>query len=200
LPPHIETATNTQTLFNYVNVIMGSGFLTIPYACKAGGWAALGVLWVLGAIFAATGLLVLDLCKRVDARRAAGSGKGSAAAAALQPAGYEDVAEEAFGPAGRKVVGLIMYAELLGICTVYLVLEAAALAALLGQSQLGALVESFRHAMPPGGNPWVLLSSLVVIPTVLLPGAPLSCFHALPLPLRGSHAPVCFTANCLLIP
>jgi amino acid permease len=96
------------------------------------------VLWVLGAVFTWTGLVVLDCCKRVDAARAAAAAAASASAAAAttaaaaaaaapprpaEPAGYEDVAEAAFGGLGRKLVGLVMYAELLGICTVYLVLE-----------------------------------------------------------------------------
>lgn len=52
------------------------------------------------------------------------------AAAALPPppaaAGYEDVAGAAFGPLGRLFVSGVMYAELLGICCVYVVLEVGA--------------------------------------------------------------------------
>jgi predicted lipid-binding transport protein (Tim44 family) len=47
----------------------------------------------------------------------------SAAAAAAAPSGYEDVAEAAFGRLGRLLVSGLMYAELLGICCVYVVLE-----------------------------------------------------------------------------
>lgn len=43
--------------------------------------------------------------------------------AAASPAGYEAVAGCAFGPLGLAVVSGIMYAELLGICCVYVVLE-----------------------------------------------------------------------------
>jgi hypothetical protein len=47
----------------------------------------------------------------------------TAATTAAAPSGYEDVAEAAFGRLGRVLVSGLMYAELLGICCVYVVLE-----------------------------------------------------------------------------
>lgn len=102
---------------------MGAGFVAMPYACRAGGWAALGVLWALGGVFLWTGLAVLDAAARVAASRNAACDETNGGGGGGGPAGYEDVAEAAFGAAGRRLVSLIMYAELLGICTVYLVLE-----------------------------------------------------------------------------
>lgn len=129
-------ATNTQTLFNLVNVIMGAGFVTMPYACRMGGWAALAVVWSLCFVFAWTGAVVLDCCARVDAARAAAGeengprkpqqGAPPAGAPRAPRAGYEDAAEAAFGPVARGVVSAMMYAELLGICIVYFVLEVGA--------------------------------------------------------------------------
>eukprot|EP00775_Hariotina_reticulata_P003016 gene3016-3297_t len=82
---------------------MGAGYVSIPYACFQGGWAALAVLWLLGACFCYTG---------------AGTPE------AEQPqAGYESVAAAAFGKLGLAAVSSVMYAELLGICCVYVVLE-----------------------------------------------------------------------------
>jgi hypothetical protein len=37
-------ATSQEALFNCVNILLGCGVLTIPYALQEGGWAALGVL------------------------------------------------------------------------------------------------------------------------------------------------------------
>jgi hypothetical protein len=117
-----------------------AGAVTIPYACALGGWASIGlVLFPLGVVFAYTGLVVLRCCALVDARRAgaagggggeagpagakargggsgevvgSGGGSGGGQAAAAAPAGYEDVAEAAFGPAARRLVSGLMYAEL----------------------------------------------------------------------------------------
>lgn len=70
------------------------------------------------------GRALLQCCKLVNKERAAAaaSGKGSNSSVAAA-AGYEAVAERAFGPAGLAIVSGIMYAELLGICCVYVVLE-----------------------------------------------------------------------------
>jgi hypothetical protein len=96
------------------------------------------VLWLLGAVFCWTGNVVLQLCSRVDAtnqqtRAAAKQHQASGSPSQQQPvagapspppaAGYEAVAEAAFGRAGRLAVSGMMYAELLGLCCVYLVLE-----------------------------------------------------------------------------
>jgi hypothetical protein len=62
----------------------------------------------------------------------------SLAAAAAGPAGYEDVAGAAFGWLGRLLVSGVMYAELLGICCVYIVLEVGGcVCALSGCNQSG---------------------------------------------------------------
>jgi vesicular inhibitory amino acid transporter len=153
-----------QTVFNLVNVIMGAGYVSIPFALKQGGWVALAVLWLLGAFFCYTGLALLECCRSIEQQQqqqhqqhqrdqssrsssstvaglpktapaAAGGSEPPAAAAAAAAgakgggssyqytAGYEDVAAAAFGPLGKVAVSAIMYAELLGICCVYVTLE-----------------------------------------------------------------------------
>lgn len=193
------------TVFTLINVIMGAGYVSIPFACRCvglaglttesvspadcrfkplttpalrcsalcrqGGWAALALLWLLGAVFCYTGepdgggggsggskgsavcagstsrqvLLcvgfvacagntVLQCCELVDKQRQQqqqqvpqaqpdGATQQHQTAAAAPAAGYEDVAGAAFGQFGRMLVSGVMYAELLGICCVYVVLE-----------------------------------------------------------------------------
>ena len=144
-----STASMPQTVFNLVNVIMGAGYVSIPFALKQGGWAALGVLWLLGLFFCYTGHALLQCCRKIEQQQqqqqqppqrehgasplspsqaqGAGGSKsdaGSAAAGGISyTAGYEDVAAAAFGPVGKVAVSAIMYAELLGICCVYVTLE-----------------------------------------------------------------------------
>jgi vesicular inhibitory amino acid transporter len=60
--------------------------------------------------------MVLKCCAVVEARQGAGAA----------PCGYEAVAGAAFGGAGRALVSAVMYAELLGLCCCYLVLEVRA--------------------------------------------------------------------------
>ena len=49
-------ATTIQTLFNSINVLLGVGVLTVPYAISEGGWAAVAVLALLGLITNYTGM------------------------------------------------------------------------------------------------------------------------------------------------
>ena len=49
------SANETQTLFNSINVLLGVGVLTVPYAIALGGWVAVGVLALLGVLTNYTG-------------------------------------------------------------------------------------------------------------------------------------------------
>jgi vesicular inhibitory amino acid transporter len=118
-----------QTVFNLVNVIMGAGYVSIPFALKQGGWAALGVLWLLGLVFCWTGVVLLQCCRYLEQQApsptSTTNNQQQQHPKALLPytATYEDLAAAAFGAAGRQLVSGVMYAELLGICCVYIVLE-----------------------------------------------------------------------------
>jgi hypothetical protein len=50
------------------NVIVGAGYVSIAYACTLGGWATIGVLWLLGAVFCYTG--ARRVCRVPGMRRA----------------------------------------------------------------------------------------------------------------------------------
>ena len=55
--PQAATGTSTfvQAVFNVVNVMMGVGLLTLPYALKSSGWIGIGLLWLMGIICNYTG-------------------------------------------------------------------------------------------------------------------------------------------------
>ena len=45
----VKGATSQEALFNCVNILLGCGVLSIPYALEEGGWAAfavLGLMWI----------------------------------------------------------------------------------------------------------------------------------------------------------
>ena len=48
-------ATSVQALFNAINILLGVGVLTVPYAIAEGGWAAVLLLALLGVITNYTG-------------------------------------------------------------------------------------------------------------------------------------------------
>ena len=49
-PSSAGTSTFLQAVLNVMNILMGVGLLSIPYALKEAGWVGLGVLAVLGLI------------------------------------------------------------------------------------------------------------------------------------------------------
>lgn len=51
----VEGCTFNQALLNAVNILLGVGLLSIPFAMAEGGWAALGTLGLLGVITNYTG-------------------------------------------------------------------------------------------------------------------------------------------------
>jgi vesicular inhibitory amino acid transporter len=64
-------STAAEALYNCVNILLGCGVLTIPYALNEGGWAALGVLALMGLStnYTGPGLFLCSsffLCMRVQ--------------------------------------------------------------------------------------------------------------------------------------
>jgi hypothetical protein len=67
-------STAAEALYNCVNILLGCGVLTIPYALNEGGWAALGVLALMGlstnytgpGLFLCSSFLVHARAKWVD--------------------------------------------------------------------------------------------------------------------------------------
>lgn len=50
-----QGSTVTQAVFNVVNVMMGVGLLSLPFALKSSGWIGIGLLWLMGFVANYTG-------------------------------------------------------------------------------------------------------------------------------------------------
>ncbi|PNH12095.1 Vacuolar amino acid transporter 1 [Tetrabaena socialis] len=108
----IEQISRARAVFNVVNVMMGVGLLSLPFALKSSGWVGLLVLWVMGI---ATNYTAKVLCECAEAVTARNPGGGAVS--------YEDIAEAAFGPIGRVIISAIIYVELFGTCALLFILE-----------------------------------------------------------------------------
>lgn len=53
--PMPQGSTVTQAVFNVVNVMMGVGLLSLPFALKSSGWIGIGLLWLMGFVANYTG-------------------------------------------------------------------------------------------------------------------------------------------------
>eukprot|EP00898_Chlorokybus_atmophyticus_P002793 jgi/Chlat1/3514/Chrsp23S03706 len=142
----------SAALVNCVNILLGVGLLSIPFALKVGGWGALGVLALLGIVTNYTGKL-LGYCQ--DKVCLAGSQKGTTGSKRFVRGleSYEDIGEAAFGDIGRKFITFILYTELVGTCGLFFILEGDNITRLIG------------------GDPRTVmyLSAFAFIPTTWLP-------------------------------
>lgn len=136
------TSSTSQAMANSVNILLGVGLLSVPYALKEGGWAGLGVLTLLGLMTNYTGK-VLIRCQQEGSLPALNAGSGGArdgkeevqAEGARRPLmSYEDIGEAAFGPSGRTFITWVLYTELIGTCALFFILEGDHLAILLNDA------------------------------------------------------------------
>lgn len=135
----------SQAVVNILNLMLGVGLLSIPFALSQSGWIGLCVLWFFTFITNYTGKALVD-CHTVVQQRQGG-----------KRIGYEDIAEAAFGSIGRKLVSAIMYTELFGTCCLLSIFQGDNFFKLLGDS----------FASSPKG--YMLLGALAIIPTMWLP-------------------------------
>ncbi|GFR41259.1 hypothetical protein Agub_g1934 [Astrephomene gubernaculifera] len=141
-------STFVQAVFNVVNVMMGVGLLSLPFALKSSGWVGLIVLWVMGI---ATNYTAKVLCECAEVVRKRGVAPGGAV-------GYEEIAEASFGKIGRLLISAIIYVELFGTCALLFILEGDNMFKLFGASPLAS-----SPAM------YMLVAAALMIPTVWLP-------------------------------
>ena len=148
---------DTEALFNTTNMLLGVGLLGLPYAYSIGGFATTGVLLVLGLTTLMTGKWLAQ-CQR--------AGPGGLLRT------YEDIGEHAFGLPGRWVVMLVLYTELIGTGSLFLILEADHLR-LLGGDALSTLTASVQGLGPVLGlgrasesTVLLCLSALIMLPTM----------------------------------
>jgi len=106
-------SSTAQAMANTVNILLGVGTLSVPFALAEAGWSGLGVLAVLGVATNYTGKILIK-CQRRSAC-----------------ASYEDIGEAAFGRAGRGFITSVLYTELIGTAGLFFILEGDHLAKLL---------------------------------------------------------------------
>mmetsp|Transcript_16782 Transcript_16782/g.54157 ORF Transcript_16782/g.54157 Transcript_16782/m.54157 type:complete len:134 (+) Transcript_16782:119-520(+) len=119
--------TATQTTINIVNLIVGAGILTVPYAFRAGGWVVLPIVVVLVLIFTFTGVLIVWCIQKIESDLTV-----------LEDTGQRDfafLARKAFGQVGQRIIGACFAVELGMYSAYYLILIAT--------------------NMPRCSNPWV---------------------------------------------
>eukprot|EP00959_Pyramimonas_sp_CCMP1952_P081419 1701041-Pyramimonas_sp.AAC.1 len=149
-------ATFNESLFNSVNILLGVGLLSVPFAIHEGGWAALLVLALLGAATNFTGKLIVRCQEKIYAGRTE----------LCTPMGtYEDIGQAAFGDWGRQFITLVLYTELIGTCGLFFILEGDHLAALLhiGPESKAALMMAAALVMVPLASPVVFDQTLPLV-------------------------------------
>ncbi|CAO2203923.1 unnamed protein product [Urochloa humidicola] len=141
-------ASFSRSCLNLSNVISGVGMLSVPYALAQGGWLSLALFALVGAVCFYTGELVAR-CMR--------AGGGAVRS-------YPDIGQLAFGRAGRKAIGAVMYAELYLVAISFLVLEG---------DNLDKLLPGAAVALPGGGllrgrQLFIVAAAAVILPTTWL--------------------------------
>ncbi|KAL6593366.1 hypothetical protein ACP70R_049021 [Stipagrostis hirtigluma subsp. patula] len=125
----------------------GIGILSVPFALSQAGWLSLFIFIAIALICYYTGILLqrcIDSSSRIRS--------------------YPDIGEAAFGRKGRIVAATLMYLELYLCAIDFLILEGDNLDKLFPAA-------SFRiggHAKISGKHGFVLIASLVVLPTTWL--------------------------------
>eukprot|EP00873_Tetraselmis_striata_P016271 jgi/Tetstr1/436535/TSEL_025360.t1 len=140
-----DGSTFFQAVLNVMNILMGVGLLSIPYALGKSGWLGLVVLAFLGVMTNYSGKALVEAHNVVKTQ----SGK--------RIVGYEDIAEAALGKFGRAIVSGMVYVELSGTCALLFILQGDNLMNLLGAKVFAAK----KAAM--------FAAAAVIIPTVWLP-------------------------------
>jgi len=161
----VGSSTTEQALANSVNILLGVGTLSVPYALKESGWMGLLVLLLLGATTNYTGKTLIRCQRRgslpmrtnfntySDVNEDGAVQVVKKARRALTT--YEDIGEAAFGEFGRSLISWVLYAELIGTCGLFFILEG---------DHLKLLLESTMQSK----ETLMLLAAGVMIPTTWL--------------------------------
>ena len=162
----VGNSTTEQALANSVNILLGVGTLSVPYALRESGWAGIVVLLLLGATTNYTGKTLIRCQRRgslpmrtnfntySDVNEDGSVTVVKKARRALTT--YEDIGEAAFGEFGRSLISWVLYAELIGTCGLFFILEGDHLKLL------------FESTMSQSKETLMLLAAGVMIPTTWL--------------------------------
>eukprot|EP00873_Tetraselmis_striata_P039199 jgi/Tetstr1/459463/TSEL_004831.t1 len=101
------SATVLHSVFNVVNLFMGVGLLSLPYATKLGGWMALPALVLASALFCFSGHLIVSSFRKV-------TGPSHS---------YSALGERAYGRMGRRLVNICTLCDMFGGCAICLIMS-----------------------------------------------------------------------------
>ncbi|XP_065176165.1 vesicular inhibitory amino acid transporter-like [Sycon ciliatum] len=179
-----RSTSTAKTIWNIANAIQSVSVLSLPYAVFRGGWVALGALIVVAIMSNITGKLLIDclydkplpsMLSRITQHpvvaNVSAMGRINAASisvsesmpliAVSQPvlvrSTYASIGQACWPFGGQVIVLLVQCVELLGVCSLMLVLMGSAIGMLTSQW--------VDHSL----NVWITVSAGIVLPTVLLP-------------------------------
>eukprot|EP00281_Chroomonas_sp_CCMP1168_P028851 CAMPEP_0206244964 /NCGR_PEP_ID=MMETSP0047_2-20121206/18445_1 /ASSEMBLY_ACC=CAM_ASM_000192 /TAXON_ID=195065 /ORGANISM="Chroomonas mesostigmatica_cf, Strain CCMP1168" /LENGTH=561 /DNA_ID=CAMNT_0053670233 /DNA_START=129 /DNA_END=1814 /DNA_ORIENTATION=+ len=150
----VTLSTFWQSVFNSTNLLMGVGLLSLPYACKLSGWFGVVLLIFFSVVTNYTAKLlgkVMEYEPSVKLRNGPG---------AYTIYGFADMGMVAFGEPGRTFMWIVFVLETFGYACIYIIIESENL-----KSQL-KMLDAFATWGP---YEWMLLASLVFLPTMWLP-------------------------------
>jgi vesicular inhibitory amino acid transporter len=104
-PPHVGGTSVLESVCNVLNVYVGLGLLSKPYAIAMGGWLSVGALAVLCAVANVTGKLIVRCFAKLPREKQT----------------YAELGRLAFGEAGFWVVHVVVMLELCGALMVLLI-------------------------------------------------------------------------------
>lgn len=158
------------TWFSIVCTMAGTGILQLPYTLKQGGWATLGVLFLVGAMTRYTGkVLIQCLYDGASKRESLLSVEDARAERRPRLSGYAAIGEAAFGRAGKVLVHIFHKATLVGVCTLFLILAAKFLMEGIGGGGNDGFFPSLGDGSPESVTKWTRIWTGVSLAVVCVP-------------------------------
>lgn len=93
--------------YNVICTVVGTGLLQLPYGVNESGWFGIGLLFFMCLIASYTAVILIQCMNPPSGRKLYS---------------YSEIGAEAFGPAGKIIVDLMLHATLIGVATIYLIL------------------------------------------------------------------------------
>ncbi|KAI8917263.1 transmembrane amino acid transporter protein-domain-containing protein [Powellomyces hirtus] len=124
----IPTSTQRHTVMNSINLLMGMGVLTLPFAMSLCGWVVGISLLLIFPLLASTTAKLFMQCMEV--RETTLPILAPPSTSATKSMSYGDTAQTAFGPRGKTFVSALYLVELFAACTALVILIADSVHAL----------------------------------------------------------------------
>ncbi|KAI8839618.1 transmembrane amino acid transporter protein-domain-containing protein [Chytridium lagenaria] len=111
----MEGSSTMQSIFNTVNLLLGLGLLSLPYALRCGGWIPGLTILISTAFITSYTAYILSRCLSLRPGRLLD---------------FADIGEQAFGPHARSIVSILFISELFVTCVAFIILISDSLNAL----------------------------------------------------------------------